>query len=408
MRPRVLFVDFAPTAGGSIQSLRQILVHLPRQRYQPLALLSPAVMADPVMQGLDVPLFGYDAGQGRPLPAAAATAAVQQSALAGRWRQHPWLGGLWRTGSLLRRLRGKTLPAARAIARLIDAEEVDLVHLNDALPLAEPGILAAWWKRRPSVVLVRSFARVDRFQALISRLPAAGIVTSEVLREDQVRQKTRFKRVFTLPNAVDLAAYRQQPDREGVRRDCGLPDDAIIVIVVGRLMRRKGLDVFIRALAQLAPRHPRLHGLIVGGEEISERGLQAELAQLAAELEIAGRVHFSGPRHDVPRLLLASDIASFVPTEPEPFGRVIIEAMAAGLPVIGANHGAIPDIIRAEETGLLVPATDPTALAAALETLLTQPALARRMGEAGRRRVAAHYSITQQMQQLCAIYDEIL
>lgn len=406
--PRILFIDFAPTAGGSIQSLRHILAHLPRQRYQPLALLSPLVAQEPALRRLDLPIFSYDAQQGTALPAGTGTAQIQASSIAARMRKHHRWGSVWRAGSIARRLGGRTWPTARFIAHLIAAQDIDLVHLNDALPLAEPGILAAWRQHRPSVVLVRSFTPIDRFHTWISRLPAACIATSQPLLENQRRQKTRFKRVYTIANAIDLSEYQGAADRLGVRREFGLSPDAILVIVVGRLMRRKGLDIFLQALAQIVPQHPQLHGLIVGGEEINEISLQNQLQQLAQDLGIGDHIHFSGPRNDVPRLLLASDIASFVPSEPEPFGRVIIEAMAAGLPVIGARHGAIPDIIRDQETGLLVPAADPSALAAALQHLLAQPAKARALGQAGRIRAAAHYSIEQQIRQLTTLYDQIL
>lgn len=401
-------MDFAPTPGGSIQSLRHILAHLPRQRYQPLALLSPPVAQGPDLRNLDLSLFSYDAHQGMPLPVGVGISHIQARGMAARIRKNRWWGSVWRAGSVARRLWGRTLPAARFIAHLIAREKVDLVHLNDALPLAEPGILAAWRQHRPSVVLVRSFTPIDRFHIWISRLPAAGIVTSQPLLENQRQQKTRFKRVFTLPNAIDFSEYQEPVDRLGVRQEFGLSADAILVIVVGRLMRRKGLDIFLEALAQVVPQHPQVHALIVGGEAITEQGLQQELQQLAQQLNLSEHVHFSGMRRDVPRLLLAADIASFVPTEPEPFGRVIIEAMAAGLPVIGARHGAIPDIIREGETGLLVPSGDPPALAAALQQLLADPATARRMGQAGRGRAVQHYSIAHQIQHLTAIYDEIL
>ncbi|NOZ72423.1 MAG: glycosyltransferase family 4 protein [Chloroflexi bacterium] len=406
--PRILFIDFAPSAGGSIQSLRHILTHLPRQRYQPLALLSPTVAQEFARYGLDLPIFSYDAHQGTPLPAGSSTAQIQASSLAARIRNHRRWGSVWRMGSIARRLGARTWPTARFIARLIASEDIDLVHLNDALPLAEPGILAAWRQHCPSVILVRSFTPIDRFHTWISRLPAAAIVTSRPLLENQRQQGARFKNITIIANAIDPGEYQGKADRPGVRREFGLSPDAILVIVVGRLMRRKGLDIFLQALAQVIPQHPQLHALIVGGEEINEIGLQSQLQQLAQDLSIIDHVHFTGPRGDVPRLLQAADIASFVPREPEPFGRVIIEAMAAGLPVIGARHGAIPDIIREGETGLIVPAADPSALAVALQQLLAQPALAHAMGQAGRARVASHYSIKQQIRQLTTLYDQIL
>jgi glycosyltransferase involved in cell wall biosynthesis len=405
--PRILYVDFAPMPGGSIQSLLLMLRHLPRQRYHPTLLLSPAVAALPAVQALELPTFSYDAGQGSPRSFGAAAQQVRRSSAAGWLRERRWLGKPWRWGSVSRRLWLRTRPTAAFIATLIEDQHIDLVHLNDAIPLAEPGILAATRRRRPSIVTVRSFHRLDGFHRLISRFPAAGILTSRPLQQDQHEQGVHFRRERIIPNAIDLAQFEQPVVRTAVRTAFGLEADARIVAVVGRIMRRKGLDVFIRAMAQVAAQQPRAHGLIIGGEDSAESGLTAELEALARQLGVADRIHFTGHRTDAPRLLLASDLLCFVPTRPEPFGRTLIEGMAAGLPVVGARSGAIPDIIVENETGLLVPPGDADAQASAIIQLLADPGQARALGAAGKRRAAAKYSIERQIGQLAALYDEI-
>ena len=328
---------------------------------------------------------------------------------AGWLREQRWLGSPWRWGSILRRLWLRTRPTAARIAEIIDAESIDLVHLNDALPLAEPGILAARRRSRPSIVTVRSFTALDDFHRWISRwAAAAGIFTSRPLQQEQRAQGVRFRKERIIPNAIDLRQFQIAPDPAGVRAEFGIELDAQLVIVVGRIMQRKGLDVFIQAMAQVVQVYPQVHGLIVGEVEITDEGLDRALQNLAGDLGIANHIHFSGFRADVPRLLLASNLLVFVPTEPEPFGRILIEGMAAALPVIGARSGAIPDILIEDETGLLVPPADVDAQAAAIQQLLADPALAQRMGAAGRRHVAHHFSIDHQVQQLCELYEEVL
>jgi glycosyltransferase involved in cell wall biosynthesis len=399
-RPRLLYVDFAPEPGGSIQSLLLLLRHLDRDRFDPLVLLSPAVAQLPAIVELGLPVFGYDAGQGTAIPRRGAReggggAGTQK----GRLRQ--WV-------SIARRLWLRTRQTAGFIAHLIDQHQVDLVHLNDALPLAEAGILAAWRRHRPSLVTVRSFTPLDPFHRLISPLPALGIVTSAALGADQIRQGARFRRQIILANAIDLAPYAAPPDRSGVRAELGLPPGARLAAVVGRLMRRKGIDTFIRALAQAAAEFPDLHGLIVGQPDFLEPEIESELRGLAEEMGAAGRLHFTGYREDIPRLLLAADLLCFVPAQPEPFGRTVIEAMAAGLPVITAATGALPDLVSEGKTGLLVPPADPAALAAALRRLLAAPGLAAEMGQAGRSRASERFGIEQQAAALAAIYETLL
>ena len=306
---------------------------------------------------------------------------MRQSAAAARIRQHRWGGQPWRWGSVARRLWLRTRHTAGFIADLIHRQDIDLVHLNDALPLAEPGILAAWRCRRPSVVAIRSFTPIDDFHRLISRLPAAAVFTSRSLQEQQRVAGARFRREVVIPNAVDLSAYAQSPDRVGVRAEFGLPPDARIAVVVGRIMRRKGIDHFVRALARATVEFPTLHGLVIGEVERGQEGVDAELRDIAASLGISDHLHFTGYRDDIPRLLQASDLLSFVPSTPEPFGRTLIEAMAAGLPVIGAGSGAIPDIVVDGMTGLLIPPGDAlaqaNAMTASCATLPSPPPWAR-------------------------------
>ncbi len=405
--PRLLFVDFAPVAGGSVQSLLLILRHLPRDRFQPVLLLSPGVAALPAVQALALPTYSHNAGQGRPIPFRPVTAQARGSSAADRARRHPWLGALWQGGSIARRLWLRTRGNSAVIARLIERERIDLLHLNDALPLAEPGILAAWRKRRPSLVFVRSFTPLDPFHRLISRLPTAGVFTSAALQQDQRDQGARFRREIVVANAIDLAAFSQPPDRAGVRQELGLPAEARIVLAAGRLLRRKGLDLFIQALAAAVLRHPDLHALIVGGEDPAEPGVREELAALAQDLGIAAHVHFPGFRQDMPRLLLAADLLCFVPSEPEPFGRTVIEGMAAGLPVVAAASGALPDILGGEG-GLLVSPGDAAAQAAAIIALLDDPARAAALAAAGRRRAVAHFGVAPQIERLSELYRWVL
>ncbi|RME81439.1 MAG: glycosyltransferase family 1 protein [Caldilineae bacterium] len=405
---RILYVDFAPSLGGSIRSLLQVLEHLPRERYRPLALLAPGVASLPEMRALDIPIFAYDAGQGRAIRYSPAAEQVRASRTADWVRRQAILGAAWRQLSLANRLWRRTRPAMLHTAGIISAQDVHLVHMNDALPLAEPGVLAAWVRRRPSVVTVRSFAPLDSFHRLISRLPAAGVFTSAAIRDDLHRQGASFRREEVIFNAIDLQEYEAMPDRQGVRAEFGLPPDARIACVVGRLMRRKGIDVFIQALARVIPDHPDLYALVVGEEEITDIGLQAELQDLARRLGVAEHVRFCGLRRDVPRLLLASDLLSFVPTLAEPFGRVVVEAMAAGLPVVGARSGAIPDIMVEGVTGLLVPPADAEAQARAMGRILADAEMAAKMGAAGRARARAMFSIEHQVERLVVLYDAIL
>ncbi len=407
-KPRILYVDFAPSAGGSVRSLIQILDSLPHDRYEPYALLSPSVSELPEIAALDIPIMVYDAGQGMAIPFRSGTQQVRSNQPASWLRDQRWLGTPWRWGSITRRIWLRSRHTAAFIASVINDNAIDLIHMNDAIPLAEPGILAARWCKKPSLVTVRSFGTLDHLHHRLCGWIDAVVFTSKPLREEQLAQGVQFRRERIIPNAIDLRQFELVADRAGVRAELGLAEDVPLVTVVGRIMQRKGLDIFIRAMVDVVARHADAHGLIVGDVEITDVGLDSELRRLAEDLGICDHIHFSGYRSDVPRLLLASDLLCFVPTVAEPFGRTLIEGMAAGLPAVGANSGAIPDILADGETGLLVPPADPYAQAVAIDTLLADPERARAMGNAGRCRVAERYSIEHQVDKLSDLYDEIL
>jgi glycosyltransferase involved in cell wall biosynthesis len=166
-----------------------------------------------------------------------------------------------------------------------------------------------------------------------------------------------------------------------------------LVGLFGRITRWKGQDVLIKALAQL----PGVHGLIVGEALFTEedRLFGEELRRLALKLGVAERIHFLGFRHEIIPLLLRADLVVHASTSPEPFGRVIVEAMLAGRPIVAAKAGGALEIINDGQTGILVEPGDPQALARAIENVLGNPSFARALGESAKRDAEERFSLKQ-------------
>lgn len=198
--------------------------------------------------------------------------------------------------------------------------------------------------------------------------------------------------ILVVHNGVDAGEFDQVDDRctKEVRGLLGLAEDARVVGLFGRLAPWKGQHVAIDALAQI----PGLHLVLVGSALFGEQAYEQSLRERAALLGIADRVHFAGFRDDMPRWMRAVDLILHTSTVPEPFGRVIIEGMAAGRPVIAAAAGGVVEILRHLENGWLVTPSDPTALAAAIEALYAAPALAERLAAKGKLDVRQHFSLT--------------
>jgi glycosyltransferase involved in cell wall biosynthesis len=189
-------------------------------------------------------------------------------------------------------------------------------------------------------------------------------------------------------NGVD-AAERFSPlrvgaeERRATRARFGIPDDAVVIGFVGRLVRDKGIVELMVAFQRLAARFPEVHLLVVGGVEEQRDPIPAEAE---AQLRGGDRVHWAGFDWDAPPLYAAMDVVA-LPTYREGFPNVPLEAAAMGLPVVATRIPGCIDAVAEGQTGLLVPPGDAAALEEALARYLADPALRRTHGDAGRARV---------------------
>jgi glycosyltransferase involved in cell wall biosynthesis len=284
---------------------------------------------------------------------------------------------------------------------------IDLIHTNSYVPgnyarlaaavIGVPLIVDHWHgfsrlsgKRR---LICRLLGRVTDLSLAVSRGVRDYVIEQCALDPDRVR---------VVHNGVDLDRLRRHRPRDLVRGELGLSKEARAVGLVARLDHwGKGHREFFTALAGIKGRHP-LEALIIGGGR-----REAEMRQLAESLGLAGRVHFLGQRDDVPDLLAALDLF-VLPSHQEGVSLALLEAMAAGLPVIAAAVGGLPEVVADGESGLLIPAGDPEALAAALERLLGDPEFAAKLGSNARRQVEANYSAERLGREINEIYEELV
>ena len=203
------------------------------------------------------------------------------------------------------------------------------------------------------------------------------------------------RRIVTVPCGVDFSEFPPR-SKALARRTIGLRDDEFVVLQLGRIVPRKGIDNVIRAAA-LLPAARNVRVVVVGGDaRLPEAEVTPEigaLRTLAAELGIADRVLFVGhrQRHELGLYYAAADVFATTPWY-EPFGITPLEAMASARPVVGSDVGGIRFSVDHGVTGFLVPPRDPAALAARLAQLQANPALADAMGRAGVRRVRSMFS----------------
>ena len=177
--------------------------------------------------------------------------------------------------------------------------------------------------------------------------------------------------------------------------------------LVGRLAPWKGQDVFLDAAERLAPRFPDATFVLAGGALFGEDDFERDLRRRAEREPLRGRVEFLGFCDDVWSVYRDLDVAVHASTLAEPYGNVILEAMASRTPVVAAAAGGPLEIVEHGRTGLLVRPGDGAALAATLEPLLADPEERRRLGRAGRKHVERHFSLERDARRLEQLYRRL-
>jgi len=302
--------------------------------------------------------------------------------------------------------------AWRTLREFCDSRGIDVMHTHDAASLfAAVGsnlrgnrcVLMTFHRSRP---LETATAR-DRLRNALALRRCQAVVTtsSERLRHFAEENFVSRRKLLTLPLGVDLERFRFDPQsRDRIRTEVGCGDDTLLIGAVGHFGPEKGLDLVVDACAQLHQRDPAARWqLVLLGTGTAED--QTRIREHAAALP-QERLHFAGFRDDAHRWFSAFDVVAHGARE-EAFGLVLVEAMAAGRPVVAPSVGGITDIIVDQDTGMLCPPEDSGALAAALEMLVRNPTLRTRMGVASRERAESQYRLDVYAQRHARLYEAL-
>lgn len=314
----------------------------------------------------------------------------------------------------------RTRIARHRVRRYLERRRTALVFCNtyDDLQLVGPVARAAGIP-----VVWRS--RADLFPFL-SRLPAEGrrevtrfvaetatriVSTTDYDRDLMIEAGLHKEQVHVVKLGVDCRGYADaEPRGRVLRRELGLSPEVPVLGFVARLVPQKGHDVFFEALARVVARRPRLRALVVGEADKNgrdgDRFTQA-LHDLVERLGLRSTVLFTGFRDDIPAVMNAVDLFVHASLK-EPFGTVIVEAMAAARPVIASDTPGPREIIENGVTGLLTPAGDAGALATAISHLLDAPDVARRLARRGVAHAAANYGLRETITLLDHHFVEVL
>ena len=302
----------------------------------------------------------------------------------------------------------RVLKSFELLSQILSEIHPDLLHGNTP----RTNLYAGWLGRRggiPAVWHERNliYGRMVDIEKIFSFLPHRIVCNSEAIRARFRGVKDFGKQVVTIYSGVDLSEFYPGLGKGEIRREFGIGERPLLALVA-RIGLGKGHETFLRAAEKVIPFFPEARFLIVGrSENEDDRKRESSLRELAAQLGLKTQVIFTGYRKDTPEIMAAIDML-VVATEAEPFGRAILEALAAGKPVIGTRSGGTPEVVVDGENGYLVPPKDETAMAEAILKLLRSPSEAKRMGEKGREKVVSDFSFESHVRRIEALYESIL
>ncbi len=288
-----------------------------------------------------------------------------------------------------------------ALMPVLRQEHFDVVHAHTRIAQVLAGMISRV-HGIPAVTTCHGFFKPNLGRKIWPCWGGKVIAVSPAVREHLIGvHGVPKQRIVCIPNGIDKARFvlSDGPTQDALREKLGIPPNARVVGTVARLSPVKGLEYLIEAMELSIAQHPSLHCLIVGDGPDKEK-----LRELAACLGLERRVFFAGAVLDVAPYLGLMDIF-VLPSVMEGLGLSILEAFAAGKPVVASRVGGIPDVVQDGHNGLLVPPENARDLATAVERLLDDRPLAKELAQAGQRTLEQSFSLAGMAEEIQRVYQ---
>lgn len=296
------------------------------------------------------------------------------------------------------------LPVIKRLKKLIQSEGFDLLHTN-TLKMHLIGGIAAKLVGVPVVWHFRDILKpgfVRSAMTYLSELIPSRILSVSKAVTQQFNTSDFSPKTQVIYNCLDAEEYRkkaQKKSREEILKEFRFPQNARLVGVVGQIVYWKGQEFFIRAAAQVQKRFPEVRFLIIGDVLFWDFAYKERLQRLVEELQLQDYVIFAGFWDDSPALMNALEVVVHTSVEPEPFGRVLLEAIALGKQLVATRGGAVEEIVS-RENAFLVPPKDVSALSQAITQALTEKKIIRGKN--------SMFNIEESVKRIEEIYREVL
>lgn len=396
--PRVvLYIDNARAFGGSMSSLMYTLAGLDRQRFEPVLVTGQQGKNQcEDVRSYRLPYSPYYRFM------ASIRSKVKEGQLPFAIRKA--INGLCFATFVVTREFAYFVRLWR-IARSVKPA---LIHLNNNLNSQMAGILLARTLGVPCVSHQRDYEARSRITRCLSGFVDQHIAVSESIKHNLITSGITPAKISVVTDALDVDMWKPERENGRLRKTFGIADGERVVGMFGRVVPWKGQHVFVRAMHRVCRMFPDVRGVIVGDHADGDPSYMNEVVRQVQLLDLESRIIMTGYRDDIRDLMAMMDIVVHASTRPEPFGMVIIEAMASGKPVIATQGGGPSEIIEDMKSGLLIPRGDSDSLGGAIVGLLGNRTYAEELGKEGRRVVEERFTHTRQAEVIGEIYTSLL
>lgn len=270
----------------------------------------------------------------------------------------------------------------------------DVVILNNMLTANYLSLLAAKSLGKPVIQMVRAYERPGKSWQWLHRQVDAFVAVSESVRQRLLGIGAKADKVHLAYEGIAAQPLPTLQAREEGREACGLPLDGQVIGFIGRLVPWKGYKLYIEAAIQAALLFPKLHAVMIGGAPESEQAALDALKKKVEEAGLCERIHFLGERShcETMTLLKGWDLLLHTSTEPEPFGRVLLEAMALGIPVLSSSEGGPREFIKHRQNGILARPGDLDSIVEEIAWLLMEQSRRIELGMSGYKTIVKDFN----------------
>jgi glycosyltransferase involved in cell wall biosynthesis len=403
-RCRILYIQKTP-AGGSVISLYELLRGLDMDTFEPIVLFHSSNFYHKQFEEIGAKVFTlFDK------PVEIQTQKSRRDIEKTLRDISVLVSEGYRNAKQVYKIAFKDLTRSQRIAEFIKSKAVDLVHHNYALPNNHDGVLAARMANVRQICHIRKFDKLSFIDKFMTRYVNYFIYISKAVQETYHHQGISPNMGKVIYNPFEINSFLEKSKNYQLFEDLGLTEKDRIITNVGRLDWWKGHDYFLKAIAEVVKTEPNIKVLIVGSanDSILCQDYYQSIQDLVYKLKLSNYVKFTGYRKDIPNILSGSDILVHSASEPEPFGRVVVEGMLAGLPVIATAAGGVLEIIEDKKTGILIPPKNINAMKNAIKLLLNNQKLAKKIGSFAKKTAIKRFSHDKHAKAIEITYNRIL